>query len=202
VLAAPARSRALPLVGAGAALGLLLVGGAIWALVGGGPSAEAPPSKPATATAPATPTPAPTPPASDAEAAPAPAAAEAASDPAPPAAVEAPPPAPEPPDPAPAAPAPAVAKAAATRLGGGCAGAQPGEVVGYWYAGTENPGAAGSTITLTRDARVRADYPRKENRHDSSAPERCVLSRGSRVTLHAAPIEASRGYWWVPLVAE
>jgi hypothetical protein len=75
-------------------------------------------------------------------------------------------------------------------------------VVGYWYAGRDNPGAAGASYTLDRDARVRADYPRSENRHNAAAPERCVLPRGATIVLRAAPIEASRGYWWVPLVAE
>jgi len=97
-----------------------------------------------------------------------------------------------------AAPARA-APAAASRLPVGCTGAPAGEVVGYWYFGTASPGAQGSTITLSRDARVRADYPRRENHHDASAPERCVLTRGSRFTMTLAPMEVSRGHWWIPV---
>ena len=73
-----------------------------------------------------------------------------------------------------------------------------GEVVGYWYAGTVPPGAVGDVITLDRDARVRADYPRAENGHDARAPERCVVSRGLQVKLSHAPIDASNGHFWVP----
>lgn len=91
-------------------------------------------------------------------------------------------------------------EAAPAKLGPGCAGAS-GSVVGYWYAGRDKPGEQGATITLDRDARVRADFPRQENHHNATAPERCVLSRGARVVLTQAPIEASKGYWWVPLVA-
>jgi hypothetical protein len=73
--------------------------------------------------------------------------------------------------------------------------------VGYWYAGQSSPGAQGETITLDRDARVRADYPRRENHHDAASPERCVLARGTRFVLTRAPIDASNGHWWVPVVA-
>ncbi len=78
-----------------------------------------------------------------------------------------------------------------------CSGS-PGDVVGYWYAGASTPGTQGTTITLTRDARVRADYPHAENRHNARAAERCVLKAGMRVALSQAPIDASRGHWWVP----
>ncbi len=73
-----------------------------------------------------------------------------------------------------------------------------GPIVGYWYAGARAPGAQGDVITLDRDARVRADYPRAENGHNARAAERCVLSRGMRVRLNHAPIDASTGHYWVP----
>lgn len=82
---------------------------------------------------------------------------------------------------------------------GTCNG-KPGEVLGYWYAGTTSPGTLGQTITLGRDARVRAEYPRAENGHNAAAREVCVLTRGTKMTLSAAPIDASRGHWWVPVV--
>ena len=80
-----------------------------------------------------------------------------------------------------------------------CQGA-PGQVVGYWYAGNSSPGTVGQTITLARDARVRVDYPRAANGHNAAARELCVLSRGTQMTLSLAPIDASRGHWWVPVV--
>ena len=98
-----------------------------------------------------------------------------------------------------AAPA-AAAGAPRGRLPVGCTGAPAGEVVGYWYAGTKDPGPQGGSLTLDRDARVRADYPRAENHHNAATPERCVLARGTRFSLTAAPIEVSRGHWWVPVV--
>ena len=85
------------------------------------------------------------------------------------------------------------------RTAGSCAGS-PGEVVGYWYAGTSSPGSMGETITLGRDARVRADYPRSANGHNAATQEVCVLTRGSQMKLLAAPIDASKGHWWVPVV--
>jgi hypothetical protein len=83
----------------------------------------------------------------------------------------------------------------------GCKG-PAGEVVGYYYAGTASPGSAGDTITLARDARVRADYPRAENHHNAAAREVCVLTRGTRLTLAQAPIDASKGHFWVPVTGQ
>ncbi len=97
--------------------------------------------------------------------------------------------------------APPVAKGVvASRLPVGCTGAPAGEVVGYWYAGEKKPGEQGETITLDRDARVRVDYPRRENHNNFQTQERCVLPRGTRVKLELAPIDASKGRWWVPVV--
>ncbi|MBM4369703.1 MAG: hypothetical protein FJ102_26065 [Deltaproteobacteria bacterium] len=70
---------------------------------------------------------------------------------------------------------------------------------GYYYAGRSSPGGAGDTITLGRDARVRADYPRADNGHNAAAPERCVLARGTVIVLSRAPIDASNGHYWVPV---
>ena len=87
----------------------------------------------------------------------------------------------------------------ATRPRSSCNG-PAGEVVGYWYAGTASPGSLGETITLGRDARVRADYPRQANGHNAATQEVCVLTRGTQMKLLAAPIDASKGHWWVPVV--
>jgi hypothetical protein len=83
---------------------------------------------------------------------------------------------------------------------GSCRGTS-GSVVGYWYAGTAKPGNAGETITLGRDARVRKSYPQASNGHNAATPEVCVLTRGTVQVLTQAPIDASRGHWWVPVVA-
>ncbi len=83
----------------------------------------------------------------------------------------------------------------------GCKGS-PGQVVGYYYAGTTSPGSAGSTITLPRDARVRAEYPNAANGHDAKTPERCVLPRGTQLRLVQDPVDASNGHYWVPVVGE
>lgn len=98
----------------------------------------------------------------------------------------------------PAAAQPSTTPAPTGRVGT-CSG-KPGEVLGYWYAGTTSPGTLGQTITLSRDARVRAEYPRAENGHNAASREVCVLTRGTKMTLSAAPIDASRGHWWVPVV--
>lgn len=176
--APPPRALPVPMLAVGGA-GVLLVAGMGWMLLGRGPGGEAAPKPVVTVAAPAAPV---------AEAAPPPAEA-------------APPPVEAPAAEAVVAPAAAPPAAKPTRLAGGCTGGAPGVVVGYWYAGREKPGEQGATITLGRDARVRAEYPSAANHHNAAAPERCVLSRGTTVVLHQAPVEASRGYWWVPFVS-
>lgn len=118
-----------------------------------------------------------------------------------PAPAERPPAFPPTPVPATVVPPPTVAPPAPKPSGAGdrahCSGS-PGDVVGYWYAGESSPGSQGATITLTRDARIRADYPHAENHHNARAPEKCVLQAGMSVNLSQAPIDASRGHWWVP----
>lgn len=113
---------------------------------------------------------------------------------------------PVPPSPAPApttAPA-ATPAAAAAPTGGtsppGCEGAA-GTVAGWWYAGTSAPGVQGATITMDRSARVRADYPRRDNGWLATARERCVLPAGARVTLSHAPVHVEGDRWWVPFAS-
>lgn len=95
---------------------------------------------------------------------------------------------------------PVAAPVAAGGSPAGCEG-PAGTVVGYWYAGADPPGEVGSTLVMPRSARVRADYPRRDNRYLSSAPERCVLLAGDRVLLSHAPILVDGGRWWVPFAA-
>lgn len=83
----------------------------------------------------------------------------------------------------------------------GCKG-EVGSVVGYWFAGTTDPGKVGYAVTMDKAIRVRADYPRAENSWNSSAEVRCVLPPGLRVNISQAPIAVEGGGWWVPLIPE
>jgi hypothetical protein len=83
---------------------------------------------------------------------------------------------------------------------GRCAG-QPGQVVGYWYAGSTAPGQAGQTITMRQGANVRADYPDVHNGYNARAPMTCALKAGDRLTLSRDPIAVPGGAFWVPVVA-
>ncbi|GDX81039.1 hypothetical protein LBMAG42_28500 [Deltaproteobacteria bacterium] len=200
---APERSSRGPLVMG--AVGLVLLLGAGWAFFAGGPSGRPEEHSPGAGSKA---------PVADEPAAAAPVAAQAvnadpvAAEPAASAAAEpvAAQPVATPVAPAPSAavasPAPsAVAKGATiTRLPVGCTGAPAGEIVGYWYAGEKKPGEQGETVTLDRDARVRVDYPRRENHNNFQTHERCVLPRGTRVKVEQGPFDASKGRWWVPVV--
>jgi hypothetical protein len=79
----------------------------------------------------------------------------------------------------------------------GCNG-ERGEILGYWYAGVESPGAE---YRLPTDARVRADYPRRANGHETRAREQCVLPRGTTVRPQNPPIHGDGDRWWVPFTA-
>lgn len=88
-------------------------------------------------------------------------------------------------------------RAIARPVEGRCAG-MAGEVVGYWYAGEQAPGAM---ATLERMVNVRADYPSRDNGWDARAHIRCVLHPGDRVRVSEAPVRVDGGRYWVPLVA-
>ncbi|MSQ02292.1 MAG: hypothetical protein EXR71_10450 [Myxococcales bacterium] len=184
VIAAPPARPPWAMLGVGGVGAALMTVGLAAFFLGGEVEAEGPAAPVAAAALPVAPP-------VEAPAAGAPAVTEAAADPPP---LTRPAAEPPPPVSAPAAASPR------GRLRVGCTGAPAGEVVGYWYAGTKDPGPAGGTLTLQRDARVRADYPRAENHHDPATPERCVLTRGTRFVLSAAPIQVSPGHWWVPVI--
>jgi hypothetical protein len=76
--------------------------------------------------------------------------------------------------------------------------APEGRLLGYWYTAGAPP-AVGATFTITSGVNVRADYPRLENSWDIGARVVCVLSPGDRVVVHAPPIDAGGGHWWIPL---
>lgn len=92
------------------------------------------------------------------------------------------------------------ASVAASESTGVCRGA-PGSVVGYFHAGSTAPGQLGETVTISRGARVRADYPDRHNHFNASAPVRCVIPPGSSLRLDAAPIAVPGAAVWVPVVA-
>ncbi len=76
---------------------------------------------------------------------------------------------------------------------------ESGGLIGYWYAGRDNPGRVGDTITVPRDMNVRAHVPSLSNDFDSRGPVRCVLVQGDRVRLTHAPVPVPVDAFWVPL---
>jgi len=83
---------------------------------------------------------------------------------------------------------------------GRCSG-EPGEVVGYWFAGEQSPGAVGETYTVDGGINVRADYPSSKNGFQL-APAVCALGHGWSVRIGLEPIFISGGAYWVPLRAD
>ncbi|MDP2306678.1 MAG: hypothetical protein Q8P18_11705 [Pseudomonadota bacterium] len=75
----------------------------------------------------------------------------------------------------------------------------PGEIVGWWYAGTTSPGAQGATISLPSSVNVRDDYPRRDNGYALRGRVLCSLSVGTSQRLSNAPVDIGQGQWWVPL---
>lgn len=82
---------------------------------------------------------------------------------------------------------------------GRCTYDQVGDFVGYWYAGKKVPGAIGEVINVEVGANVRSKYPNPKNGFEKRAPVRCILKRGDKVKLTAAPILVSGDHYWVPL---
>ena len=82
----------------------------------------------------------------------------------------------------------------------GCSG-EPGELVGYWYAGRESPGSKGDQIKVPRDHNVRVDYPDRHNNYNRRAKIRCTLGVGQDLVLTADPIRVPGDAYWVPLHA-
>jgi len=82
---------------------------------------------------------------------------------------------------------------------GRCTYDKPGQFIGYWYAGDSYPGAAGSLVDIGLSVNVRKDYPQGKNGFNKRAPVRCILRRGDKVRLTAAPMEVGSGHYWAPL---
>lgn len=98
-----------------------------------------------------------------------------------------------------AAPEPPPRAAPASMSSTGRCRAGSGELIGYWYAGADAPGSAGSTISVPVTVNVRADYPDEHNRFNARADVQCVLHEGDRITLTADPIRVPGQRYWVPL---
>jgi hypothetical protein len=82
---------------------------------------------------------------------------------------------------------------------GRCTYDKSSDFIGYWYAGENSPGAAGQTVTVELGVNVRADYPDVHNNFDKRTKVRCILKRGDKVKLTAAPILVPGDRFWVPL---
>ena len=78
--------------------------------------------------------------------------------------------------------------------------APKGELIGYWYAGEDAPGAAGEAVTIAQTVNVRADYPDVHNEFNKRADVRCILDEGAQVVLTQSPIRVPGDHYWVPLV--
>ena len=76
-----------------------------------------------------------------------------------------------------------------------------GEIVGYWYAGSQAPGAPGQTVTVGHAINVRADYPDVHNNFDARSNITCVLQEGDVVRLSRDPILVPADRYWIPLVS-
>ena len=82
---------------------------------------------------------------------------------------------------------------------GRCTYDQSGDFIGYWYAGEKNPGAVGQVVDVELGVNVRKDYPDAHNNFDKRTKVRCILKRGDKVKLTAAPILVPGNRYWVPL---
>lgn len=76
--------------------------------------------------------------------------------------------------------------------------AQADGLVGYWYAGEEPPGSAGTDWTMPETVNVRAAYPSDDNHWSSKSEVRCVLPVGTPVKL-GEPVRVPPGHWWIEL---
>jgi len=82
---------------------------------------------------------------------------------------------------------------------GRCTYDNVGDFIGYWYAGRNAPGATGEVIDVEMGVNVRSKYPHGGNGFNKRAPVRCILKRGDKVKLTAAPILVPGDHYWVPL---
>ena len=82
---------------------------------------------------------------------------------------------------------------------GRCTYDNDSDFIGYWYAGADSPGLKGEVVTVELGVNVRQDYPGTHNNFDKRSKVRCILKRGDKVKLTAAPILVPGDRFWVPL---
>lgn len=82
---------------------------------------------------------------------------------------------------------------------GRCTYDKESDFIGYWYAGEESPGRQGEVVTVELGVNVRQDYPGLHNEFDKRTKVRCILKRGDKVKLTAAPVLVPGDRFWVPL---
>ena len=82
---------------------------------------------------------------------------------------------------------------------GRCTYDKDSDFIGYWYAGEDSPGLKGEVVTVELGVNVRQDYPGLHNDFDKRTKVRCILKRGDKVKLTAAPILVPGDRFWVPL---
>ena len=82
---------------------------------------------------------------------------------------------------------------------GRCTYDKDSDFIGYWYAGDTSPGLQGEVVTVELGVNVRQDCPGLHNDFDKRSKVRCILKRGDKVKLTAAPILVPGDRFWVPL---
>ena len=82
---------------------------------------------------------------------------------------------------------------------GRCTYDNPGDFIGYWYAGADLPGRKGEIAEVKLGVNVRMDYPGLHNDFNTRAKVRCILKRGDKVKLSDAAILVPPDKYWVPL---
>ena len=82
---------------------------------------------------------------------------------------------------------------------GRCTYDNPGDFIGYWYAGADLPGRKGEIAEVKLGVNVRMDYPGLHNDFNTRAKVRCILKRGDKVKLSDAAIRVPPDKYWVPL---
>ncbi|MAY81313.1 MAG: hypothetical protein CL930_11090 [Deltaproteobacteria bacterium] len=82
---------------------------------------------------------------------------------------------------------------------GRCTHNEPGDFVGYYYAGKDLPGRQGETIEIKMGVNVRSEYPGNHNNFNKRGIVRCILKRGDMVKLTDPPILVPGDRFWIPL---
>ena len=74
-----------------------------------------------------------------------------------------------------------------------------GEIIGYWYAGANEPDVVNGWTTIPHGMNVRLDYPERHNNYNAKASVSCVLFANMEVPVLDEAILVAGGKYWVPL---